>query len=203
MTINSGFRLAALLGLACVTLLAGCAGTKTPTSYYSLYAPASQISGASPVQGDLSVSVGPVSIPDILKQTRIATGGENGSFRLSEFHRWSGDVDRDLGRTLAEHLSRELGTEEVFVFPWDQNFTPAYQVYVDVLHMSGNPGGEATLSVRWSLVDRRGKGAPIIRRSELREASGGSEYDGWVAAQQRNVAHLAQEIARELTRSGQ
>jgi Uncharacterized protein conserved in bacteria len=106
MTINSRFRLAALLALACVTLLSGCAGTKTPTSYYSLYAPASQIAGATPAQGDLSVSVGPVSIPDILKQTRIATGGENGSFRLSEFHRWSGDVDRDLGRTLAEHLSR-------------------------------------------------------------------------------------------------
>jgi len=198
--INS--RLGTLLGLACVALLAGCAGTKTPTSYYSLYAPPAQAAEASPAHEAVSVSVGPVSIPDILKQTRIATGGENGSYRLSEYHRWSGDVDRDLARTLAEHLARALGTEAVYVYPWDQNFAPTYQVFVDVLYMGGNPGGEATLGVRWSLVDTSGERQPVIRRTDLREPSSGPDHAGWVAAQQRNVANLGAAMAEIIAESG-
>lgn len=188
-----------LLTFACATLLTGCAASKTPTVYYSLFAPAAQATGASVTDGDISVSVGPVTIPDILKQTRIATGGEDGIYDLAEYHRWSGDVDRDLARTLAEHLAQALGTQRVSVFPWDQDFTPTYQVMVDVLFMGGEPGDEAILSARWTILDKAGKGGSMTRRVDLREFSAGPDVTPWVAAQQRNVEKLGEAIAETIS----
>jgi uncharacterized lipoprotein YmbA len=175
-----------------VVLSAGCAGSLAQTSYYTLYTPAPRTAAA---DGPLMVSVGPVSVPDILKQTQIATGGSDGRYRLSEYHRWSGEVDRDFARAVAEQLTSRLGTEQVAIFPEDQHFTPTCRVLINILGMGGEPGQEATLAVHWTLVDPRETSAPVIRRSDLREPTTTAGYPAWVAAQQRNIAKLGQEIA--------
>ena len=182
---------------ACLTtiLLAGCASSP-PIAYYSLYTPSQPISSATaPAGGALVVSVGPVVIPDILKQTQIATGGADGRYRLAEYHRWSGELDRDFARAVAEQLAGGLDTEKVAIFPWDQHLTPTCRVLIDVLSMGGELGKEATLAVRWSLVDPSGNLPPLVRRSEFHESLTQAGYPAWVTAQQRNIAKLGQEIA--------
>ncbi|SFL79813.1 hypothetical protein SAMN05421830_106198 [Desulfomicrobium norvegicum] len=194
---NNLMRRASLLGLT-LLLLSGCAGHVTTTSYYSLYAP--QAGAALNVQADggLAVSVGPVTVPDILKQTRIATGGEGGRFDLAEYHRWSGEVDREMSRALAEQLSRRLGTENVSIFPWDQHFAPRFRVLADVLNMGGVLGSEANLSVRWAVLDAERNGEPVIRRSDLSERLTAPDHSAWVAAQQRNIEKLGGVIAETI-----
>jgi len=181
-------------------LLAGCAAPSPQVTYYSLYVPAQQPSPArQTATAPLVVSIGPVTIPDILKQAQIATGGADGRYQLSDNHRWSGELDRDFARAVAEQLADTLGTEQVAIFPWDQQFKPTYRVLLDVLSMGGGKGQEATLQVRWSLVDPAGQIPLMVRRSDLREVLNQPGYAAWVAAQQRNVALLGQEIAREIT----
>ena len=187
-----------LLCLALAALLAGCAGNVQTISHYSLYAPQVAAGGDILADGGLAVSVGPVNVPDILKQTRIATGGEGGRYELSEYHRWSGEVDREMSRALAEQLALRLGTENVSVFPWDQHLSPRFRVLADVLNMGGALGGEATLSVRWTLLDAEGNGEPVIRRSDLSERTVGTDHGAWVAAQQRNIEKLGRVIAEIL-----
>lgn len=195
---NSLARRPTLLGLTLMMLLAGCAGNVKTISHYSLYAPGAFAPGSAAAEGGLAVSVGPLNVPDILKQTRIATGGEGGRYELAEYHRWSGEVDRDMSRALAEELSRRLGTENVSVFPWDQHLSPRFRVLADVLSMGGALGGQATLSVRWTLLDAEGNGEPVIRRSDLAERTAGTDHDAWVAAQQRNIEKLGRAIAETL-----
>jgi uncharacterized protein len=186
----------ALAGLLSALLLTGCAGSSPQVTYYSLYAPAQQPPPAQvPAPAPLVVSVGPVTIPDILKQAQIATGGADGRYQLSEHHRWSGELDRDFARAVAEQLAGNLGTEQVAIFPWDQPFKPTCRVLLDVLSMGGERGKEATLQVRWSLVDPAGQTPPMVRRSDLREVPVQSGYAAWVAAQQRNLVRLGQDIA--------
>ena len=199
---NSLARRPTLLGLTLMMLLAGCAGSVKTISHYSLYAPRAAAVENAQADGGLAVSVGPVTVPDILKQTRIATGGEGGRYELAEYHRWSGEVDRDMSRALAEQLSLRLGTENVSVFPWDQHLAPRFRVLADVLSMGGALGGEATLSVRWTVLDAAGDGEPAIRRSELREAAAGPDHGAWVAAQQRNIEKLGQAIAETILAAG-
>ncbi len=188
---NRTMRMILLFGLAWVMLLSGCAA-KIETSYYSLHVPLAASGGQA---GDISATVGPITLPDILKQTRIATDGENGVFHLSEYHRWSGELDRDLGRALVERLSMELRTENVSLYPWDTHLSPTFRVVLDVIHMGGEIGREAALSVRWALVDQVGDRDPVIRRSDMREMLTGGGHSAWVAAQQRNVEKLGSEIA--------
>lgn len=184
------------LGLLAASLLAGCFGSSPQTSYYSLYVPTRQPAAAvAPAPVALAVSVGPVTIPDILKQTKIATGGADGRYQLAEYHRWSGELDRDIGRAVAEQLAGDLGTQQVALFPWDQNLTPTCRVLLDVLSMGGEPGKEATLAVRWAVLDPQGKVLAPVRRSDLREIPAAPGYAAWVAAQQRNIVRLGGEIA--------
>ncbi|MCM2265787.1 MAG: PqiC family protein [Desulfuromonadales bacterium] len=186
----------ALTSVVAGILVAGCFAASPQVAYYSLYAPAQRpVVASAPTDGILAVSVGPVVIPDILKQAQIATGGADGRYRLAEYHRWSGELDRDLARAVAEQLAGNLGIEKVSVFPWDQNFIPNCRVGIDVLSMGGEPGREATLEVRWTLIDPQGKKPQIVRRSELKEAPAEPGYPAWIAAQQRNIVKLAQEIA--------
>lgn len=193
----------ARLVLTCIStavLGAGCLASSPPVAYYSLYAPSQRPApGFIPAAAStLAVSVGPVTLPDILRQARIATGGADGRYRLSEYHRWAGEVDRDLARALAEQLAANLGIEQVAVFPWDQSLGAKYQVRIDVLNMGGDPGKEATLAVRWTVIDPSGTLPAQARRSDLREAPADAGYPAWVAAQQHNVARLGEEIAGEL-----
>ncbi|MBI4791956.1 MAG: membrane integrity-associated transporter subunit PqiC, partial [Deltaproteobacteria bacterium] len=88
-----------------------------------------------------------------------------------------------------------LGTEQVAVFPWDQHLQPTFRVLLDVLAMGGEPGREAKLVVRWSLVDPQGRMAPVIRRSDLSEQPTDADFGAWVNAQQRNISRLSEEIA--------
>ena len=191
--LSQSLRLTALLALA-ATALAACQAASPQVTYYSLLATnAAPLAAAQ--QRELVLSVGPVVIPDVLKKSQIATGGAEGRYQLSEFHRWVGDVDREFARAVAEQLAARLGTEQVAVFPWDQHLQPTFRVLLDVLAMGGEPGREAKLVVRWSLVDPQGRMAPVIRRSDLSEQPAAAGYDAWVNAQQRNISRLSEEIA--------
>ena len=196
---NKPFTHWAWVGILTMLLLAGCTFSSPQITYYSLYAPAQSAAPVTaPTTTPLAVSVGPVVIPDILKQAQIASGGADGRYQLSEYHRWSGEVDRDFARAVAEQLARTLGTEQVALFPWDQHFRPTTRVLIDVLSMGGTPGAEATLAVRWSLVDPQGQKPSLTRRSDLREVPAAAGYAAWVTAQQSNIAKLGEEIAAVL-----
>jgi uncharacterized lipoprotein YmbA len=185
--------MALICGALAVLLLAGCAGSPR-TSYYSLYVPAPR-SGSGSADSTLALSVGPVVVPDVLKQAKIATGGSDGRYQLSEYHRWSGEVSRDFARALAEQLAARLGTEQVAIFPWDEHLKPTCRVLIDVLNMGGEVGKEATLSVRWTLIDPQGKIPQTVRRSDFSEALADANYAAWVTAQQHNLAGLGEDIA--------
>lgn len=191
------FRLI-IFGLLSSGLLAGCFATSPQVSYYSLYAPGQKPVPAVTNTSNLAVSIGPVTIPDILKQEKIATGSGDGRYHMAEYHRWSGELDRDFARALAERLSVALGTEKVAIFPWDQNFAPSCRVYLDVLNMAGEPGKEAKLSVRWAIAKPDGEQPLLVRRSEFGEVPAEAGYAAWVVAQQRNIAKLGEEVAMAL-----
>jgi uncharacterized lipoprotein YmbA len=176
------------------TALAGCSVSSPQVTYYSLLGrEAATIVGHRNDQ--LVLSVGPVTIPDILKKSQIATGGTDGRYQLSEYHRWAGSVDREVARALAEQLAGRLGTEQIIIFPGDERVEPNLQITVEVVAMDGDLGKEAKLTVRWTMIDPKGAWAPIIRRSQFIEQPAGNGYDAWVTAQQRNLGRLSEEIA--------
>lgn len=173
--------------------LAGC-GPASPQIHHSLYAP-DLVPHPAPSSGRMAILVGPVTIPDLLKTSQIVTGGAGGRYQLSDRHRWAGELDRDLARAIGEQLAGKLGTEQVAIYPVRQPLKPTHQVILEVLTMEGTLGKEATLAVRWSLVDPDSGTTRLTRRTVLSEQPADSGYDAWIAAQQRNIGRLGEEIA--------
>ena len=184
------FRL--VLAALLATILTGCAAPPAPVVYHSLLGADTGAAATARADGPALV-VGPVRVPDLLHNTRIATGSD-GRFQLAENHRWAGSVDREIGRALAERLAAELATERVALFPQQPPGGAAWQVQVEVLALDGLPGQWARLEVRWTLLDPAGTG-PRTRRGDYREPLTDPGHAAWVAGQRTNLARLGADIA--------
>ena len=180
--------LAALLA----TILTGCAAPPAPVVYHSLLGADAGAAATARADGPALV-VGPVRVPDLLHNTRIATGSD-GRFQLAEQHRWAGAVDREIGRALAERLAADLATERVTLFPQAPATKTAWRVQVEVLALDGEPGQWAHLEVRWTLLDPAGTG-PRTRRGDYREPLTDPGLAAWVAGQRTNLARLGADSA--------
>jgi hypothetical protein len=141
------------------------------------------------------IVVGPVSTPDILKQSQISTGSTDDQYLLNDQHRWAGEVSHQFSRAMAELLSDKLGTEDVIIFPMWEDLEPTHQITFDILALDGILGEDANLMVRWSLIDPKGKAVRVTRRSSFSEKPADAGYDAWVSAQRSNVRRLSEEIA--------
>jgi uncharacterized lipoprotein YmbA len=181
------------LGLLPLHLI-GCSPASPPVSYHSLvdFNPAPN---TTETQSRLAILVGPVSIPDILKNSQITIGNVGQRFQRSEQHRWAGEIDHDFARAVGEQLANRLGTEQIAIFSMGQHLDPTHQIIFDVLAMDGALGKEANLALRWSLVDPKNKKAPVTRRSTFTEKPADDSYEAWVAAQRHNISRLSEEIA--------
>ena len=187
---------AVLLAIA----VAGCGAQSPSVTYYSLALPVVQ---AVPTEvgaalADKTIGIGPISMPDVVNRPQLPRP-EAGGMQLEEFHRWGGDLDREMGRALVLQLSRRLASEQVVEFPWSVPFTPDYQVAIDVLQFSVDRQGLATLNARWGIL-KAGDQQPRIRASLLTRPVGDPSPGGRAAALRETVADLGEEIASELLR---
>lgn len=188
-----------LLTLGMSTLLiVGCSPVSPQVSYYSLLDFGQTIPAANAGK-QLSLLIGPISIPDALKTSQIATGGADGRYQLSEYHRWVSAVDRDFARALGEQLAARLGTEQIALYPANQYQQPTLQIVAEILAMEGALDKEAKLTVRWSLVDPKSREARLTRRATFNEHPVDVTYGAWVAAQRRNISRLGEAIAAAIT----
>jgi uncharacterized protein len=187
-------RLIATFSALCamVVLAAGCS---TPTSrlYTLSRAPASAATPAA-TTSNMTVVVGPVSIPAIvdLPQIVISTGAN--SVSLDEFNRWASPLQSNISRVVAENLVTLLGTPRVSQFQQSLNLDADYRVAIEVQSFDSAPGDAATLNAVW-VVRRTKDGKSQTGRTNVREPTGTAGYDALAAAHSRALARMSQEIA--------
>lgn len=139
----------------CASLAAACAA-RAPHSFYAL----SVVGTPAAVDAhDLSVAVGPVSLPAYLDRPQLVERNGEHEFVVSEQHRWLEALDDGFARALAEDLGTRLGSARVTVFPSPTDRSPDYRVTVDVARFElDRASGEVRLRARWS-IDGHGGGA--------------------------------------------
>jgi len=191
---------ACVLALCGVTLfvLSGCLGSP-PTQLY-LVPPLTSPDPAPPAsagQRDLTLGVGPVTVPPYLDRPQLVTRTSRAKLVLADLDQWAAPLHDTIARVLAENLSLLIPTERVVLAPWSRTIDPEYQVTVEVLQFDRSPGGEVVLAARWSLLDRDGK-ARVLRTSRLSQAAGGTDYEAAVMAMGRTLETLARDIVATL-----
>ena len=183
-----------------VLLLSGCLGRSSPkVTYYSLLN-MEQLGEVQSVASlpDVKLGIGPITIPDSLKRSQVATRQHGNQYEFSEFNRWAGVLEKDITSVLGDNLGQLLGVEKIGFFPWMHHFKPTYRVIVDVLRLDGAIDGEAVFSVRWAISDADGKDFLAGKKSVYRQPLEDASYAALIKAESQLVAELSKEIAGEL-----
>ena len=168
-----------------------CVGCSTPSSrFYTL----SGARGDGSMTSEISVAVGPVSIPTHVDRPQIVVSMGPNQVRLDEFNRWALPLQSNIARVIAENLTAQLGTPRVTIFPELTSTDAEYRAIVDVQRFDSIPGETATLEAAW-VVRRMKDGKAERGRTAIRETIQGTDYEALAAGHSRAVARLSSDIA--------
>ncbi|AAU90523.1 putative lipoprotein [Methylococcus capsulatus str. Bath] len=181
-------------------LLTGC-GTSPDTRFYVLSAvqePARALAGQ---EREIALGVGPVELPEYLDRPQIVTRRDPNELQLAEFDKWAESLKDGVTQVLAENLATRLPSRKVVTYPWKRSAQVDYQLVVKVTRFEGS-GGEAVLSVRWSVSSGDGKTELLVRESRYAEPAAGTDYRATVAAMNRALARFSRDVAEAVRSLG-
>ncbi|MBI3798506.1 MAG: membrane integrity-associated transporter subunit PqiC [Deltaproteobacteria bacterium] len=184
---------------ALIILMAGCA--TTPARFYTL----SATPGSAATSSNLSVIVGPVSVPATVDRPQMVVNTGANQVRMDEFNLWASPLQNNISRVVAQNLATLLGTPHVTLFPQTLSADAGYRVAIEVQSFDSTLGQAVVLDAVWT-IRRTKDGKTEMGRTTVREAVQETDYAALVAAHSRTVARLSQDIAdavRALDRSGQ
>lgn len=183
-------RAAAVLTLCgLVTVAAGC-GSSPPSRFYTL----SGTTTAAAAPSNLSIAVGPVTIPGAVDRPQMVVSTGANQVELDEFNRWAAPLGNNISRVVAMNLVTLLGTPNVSLFPQMLSANTDFRVAIEVQRFDSTPGDSALLDAVWT-VRRTTDGKSDTGRTTAREPVSEKSYDALVAAHSRAVARLSQDIA--------
>ncbi|CAG9201227.1 conserved exported hypothetical protein [Paraburkholderia tropica] len=178
--------------IASLALLAS-AGCSSPTPvFYSMHGDA-RMSEAS-VPATMSIVVSPVTVPDLVDRPQMVTRTADNRIELNEFARWAEPLKTDIARVIAADLSQRLATARVSVLDTGAGGLPQWYVRVDIVSIDSVPGDAVTIAAQWT-VRPPAKGAALLGRSVAREPVGGRDDGALVAAHERALGAISEEIA--------
>jgi len=186
-------KLRFLLSSCLLGLLTACGGAGE--NYYLLSATAAAPTGG--LHSDLSVAVGPISIPDYINRAEIVFASGPNEFQIPTDALWACSLQKNVSCTVAANLGRILGSGEVRA-GLEPGFKPRYQVALDILQFHGISGQEAILDLAWR-IQSGASGQTISRHcGSFREPINGDGYAALVAAESRLLEQCAAAIAKSL-----
>lgn len=181
-------------------LLSSCGGKVQEITYYSLANSSPPIDRQNMEPLQISLGIGPVRLPQLLKRPHLVTRNANYRVEHAEFDRWSGDLQEEIVHLLADNLARQLGTDNVLTYPWPKLFDPDWQVRIDLQRLDGELEQAAYVEVRWTLKNSK-KELLLTGFSSYREEIKEAGYESLVAAQSRLLTTLSSELADKIRRS--
>ena len=150
----------------------------------------------------IAIGVGPVEFPKFLDRPQVVTRKSQNQIEVSEFHRWAGSFPGDFSRVLAKNISILLPTDRVAVYPWGEQFSPTYQIKLEVERFDGRLGERVVLEVTWMVTDQEGTNTLLARKSLIEEPVSDKTYEALVVAESNGLATLSRAIVEELRKLG-
>lgn len=184
--------------VASLLAVVGCGTTKESTFYQLTETANMQLSG---LERGIAIGVGPVNIPPYLDRPQIVIRNVGHKLDLSEYNRWVEPLADSIPRVIIINLSNSLESTRVFKVPRRNKTIPLeFRVEIDIARFDGELGGDAVLVARWTLYGRD-EDALMTKVTILREPSGGEGFDALIAAQNRILQNLSQEIVAAIQKN--
>jgi uncharacterized lipoprotein YmbA len=130
--------------------LSACSTSPTPR----LYILEPMATSASPaVDQELSITVGPVTLPEHLDRRGIVTHDQRYRVNSAEFDRWAEPLDQNITRVLSENLTVLIPSNQVVAYPPYTSQIVDFKVPVRIISFGTSPDGRVVLSATWRLHD--------------------------------------------------
>lgn len=175
--------------------LSGCAGSPA-VNFYTL-APAAISSLSITAKTALSVTVGPVTMPELVDRPQLVRRVDGTRVLILETQRWAEPLKDALPRLLAGNLSVMLGTDRVSAYLQDAAREADCRVLVDFQRFDAT---DDIVAIDALFTIRRSADAPAKTvRAQISEPIAGKNYEALVSAYSRALASLSRDIARVLS----
>lgn len=148
--------LSAAMLLCGIALLSGCLTKATPeTRFYILDtgqdAPRLQNQASA---NPPNVEISSLQIPQYLDRNQLVTRPSQHRLKVHEFHRWGGNLRKNLTRLLARGIGEQLNTTQVPVVPHRSRVPIDYQLLVRIQRFELGPDQQVQLSAQWTLLHK-------------------------------------------------
>ena len=181
-----------MLAVCLAVALAGC--SRSPRVTFYTLEPGEQLETAVADTDVPAVSVGPVTLPEVVDRPQFVVRVAANRVDILETHRWAEPLKSEIPRLIAENLGRLLGSSRVSSYLQHAGADADYRVLLDIQRFESSPGEAVTVEAVWSLRRAAG-GAPKTGRSLVREPVGAEGYDPLVAAYGRALLAVSRDLA--------
>jgi len=173
-------------------LLSGCT-TVPVTQFYTLDSEAPALSKTTSM---LTLSIGPIDLPEYLDRPQMVLRDGNNRLLFDEFHRWGGALDQEIERVLAGRLAAQLGTQRIYGYPSRIVAESDYRIALDIRAFDGSLDDSVQLDVAWSLIDDRRAVVLEVQRSIYRERVAQADQAAYAAALGQLIERLGEDLAK-------
>lgn len=187
-----------MLGMAALVVLvaaSGC-GRSPDASFYTLSALAPESAPSS--SNSLSISVGPVTLPDLVDRPQMVIRVADNRVELLENHLWAEPLKSEIPRLIAENLSRLLRPANVSVYGQNTVQDAQYHVLMDIRRFDSIPGAGVTIEALWSVRRDADKSVLKTGHSLVHQPVEKAGYGAVAAAYSRALAVICDDIAKVL-----
>jgi len=153
-------------------LLVSCSSVGTPPIRYYVINPVEQQPLAPDMAtSSLNIRIVDVSIPQYLEHFQIARRSGEQELTFSDDHQWGENLRKNLIRTMARNLSRQLDSPTVFTPLVRSSSKPKYTINISIDQFEQDSQGVIQLSARYQISEARDKGVLTTRVFEQRMTS--------------------------------
>ena len=188
---------------ALAVLVAGCAGSSGPESFFALndggvVQSASTRPGSVPASALPGIVVSAVTVPELVDRPQIVTRDTSNRVLVSEHNLWAEPLRAGIARTLATRLARAMSEAgrpaQVAAYPQSSIPNPDVRVTIDIVRFDAVPNGEAVVDALWSV--RRVADATVRTGHTVASVPiDGPGYDAIVRAWNEAVSTVDRDIA--------
>ncbi|MBN2366072.1 MAG: membrane integrity-associated transporter subunit PqiC [Calditrichaeota bacterium] len=184
--------------LALILVMEGCGGSR-PSRFFIL---TSTVQKNSPEDrpDSLRIGIGTIRFPEYLNRPQIVSHKTANELNLAEFYRWAEPLQENLARILAENLSQLIGTDHVFILPWQTVTNLDYRIFLEIRRFELNTESKVVLVAVWQIVSGKDKRPVVHRRSEIFREADSLNYNSLAESMSHTLEILSREMADELTK---
>jgi len=181
-----------LVGLAALSVLAGC-NQSVPPRLYTLAAQPGPSVGATRIR----LVVKPVEVAKYLDRSEIVRYADPYELRFADLERW-GESLRDMAtRILIEDLSLRMPESQIVSESSPVNLTADATIEVDISRFDPDPSGQVCLDARWAL--QRSDRTAAVHLERIRVRPNSASTSDLAAAMSQALGQLSDQIAQGVT----